>query len=116
MARMSAVDQTGRRPWLFRQVEWVSAPTHSIAGVMELYEQLLPTRVYAAYKTGSSHQINTICRMCGKVSKSLAHVLPSLFLRGNHGWSPNGCASQKMLKHTGMFLFTQNTLSVETTG
>ena len=42
---------------------------------MELYEQLLPTRVYASYKTDSSRQINTICIMCGKVSKSLAHVL-----------------------------------------
>ena len=42
---------------------------------MELYKKLLPSRVYAAYKTGTSHQINTICRMCGKVSKSLAHVL-----------------------------------------
>ena len=42
---------------------------------MELYKELLPSRVYAAYKTGTSHQINTICRMCGKVSKSLAHVL-----------------------------------------
>ena len=115
---------------------------------MELYEQLLPTRVYAAYKTGSSHQINTICRMCGKLSKSLAHVLTecsSLALTkymGKHNagvkvllfemlrdfkladsvppWysrvEPKRLYESEMLKHTGMFLFTQNTLSFETTG
>ena len=33
-----------------------------------------------------------------------------------HRWSPNRCTSQKMLKHTGMFLFTQNSISFEPTG
>ena len=28
------------------------APTHVIAGVMELYEHLTPTRAYTSYKTG----------------------------------------------------------------
>ena len=42
----------------------------SKTSVMELYEQLLPIsqiRVYVACKSGTSDQINTMCRMCGKV-------------------------------------------------
>ena len=47
-----------------------------IVGVMELCEQLLPSRVYAAYSnTSTADEINTMCRMCGKVPESLAHVL-----------------------------------------
>ena len=48
---------------------------------MELYEQLLPTRVYSAYKTGTSDQNDIMCRMCGKAPECIAHVLagcPSL--------------------------------------
>ena len=62
---------------LFRLVEWVSERSYSFcsSGYGTFYEQLLPTRVYAGYKTDSSRQIKTICIMCGKVSKSLAHVL-----------------------------------------
>ena len=48
----------------------------NIVGVMELCEQLLPSRVYAAYSNASTaDEINTMCRMCGKVPESLAHVL-----------------------------------------
>ena len=44
---------------------WACAPTHTIAAVMELYEQLLPTRVYAAFKTGTSEQMSlTPCAEC----------------------------------------------------
>uniref|UniRef100_A0A6P8IWG3 Uncharacterized protein LOC116305588 n=1 Tax=Actinia tenebrosa TaxID=6105 RepID=A0A6P8IWG3_ACTTE len=48
---------------------------------MELYEQLTPTRVYSAYKTGTTDKNNVTCRMCGEGSECLAHVLagcPSL--------------------------------------
>ena len=34
--------------------EWVNAPTHCMAGVLELCEQLTPTEVYMAFKTGTS--------------------------------------------------------------
>ena len=44
-------------------------------GFLEPYEQLLPARVYAAYETGTSDQINTICRVCGNEAENLAHVL-----------------------------------------
>ncbi|PFX28868.1 Retrovirus-related Pol polyprotein from type-1 retrotransposable element R2 [Stylophora pistillata] len=32
--------------------KWQCSPTHCIAGIMELYEQLTPTKVYMAYKNG----------------------------------------------------------------
>jgi len=46
--------------------EWSCAPTHTVAWVMELYEQLLPMRVYVAYKMGTSDGNNVMCRMCEK--------------------------------------------------
>ena len=58
---------------------WLSerswGPTHTVAGVMELCEQLLPTRVYGAYKKGTSDRNNIMSRMCGKVPEYIAHVL-----------------------------------------
>ncbi|XP_068704491.1 uncharacterized protein [Montipora foliosa] len=33
--------------------EWKTAPTHTIAGLQELYQQLLPTKVYHQEKTGT---------------------------------------------------------------
>ena len=33
--------------------DWACVPTHSIAGVMELYEQLTPSKVYTVHKTGA---------------------------------------------------------------
>ena len=34
--------------------EWTSSPNHTIASVMELYEQPTPTRVYTLYKRGTT--------------------------------------------------------------
>ena len=45
-----------------------------IAGVFELYEQLLPTRVYQSNRTRTgSDQI--MCCLCGKAAETVAHVL-----------------------------------------
>ena len=74
-------DQLSKRGCFAWLSEWSCAPTHTVAGVMELYEQLLPTRVYSAYKTGTFDQNNIMCRMCGKAPECIAHVLvgcPSL--------------------------------------
>ena len=77
------------------------APTHTIAGVMELYEQLLPTRAYAAYKTGASDQINTMCRMCGEVTESLAQILAGCSLLAQtkymewHNATPKCCSLKR---------------------
>ena len=42
---------------------WTCAPTHCIAGIMELYEQLTPTKVYSSFKTGTVDKNNITCRM-----------------------------------------------------
>ena len=34
---------------------WKTAPTHTVAGVYELYQQLLPTKIYQQYKTKTSN-------------------------------------------------------------
>ena len=55
--------------------EWPSAPTHTIAGMMKLYEEMLPTRAYTTYKTRTNPSDDTLCRLCGKAVESLEHVL-----------------------------------------
>ena len=42
---------------------------------MELYGQLTPTIVYSAYKTRTSALNDVTCRLSGKSSKILTHVL-----------------------------------------
>ena len=53
--------------------EWKTAPTHTIAGLQELYQQLLSTKVYHQKKTGTHKSQDVKCRMCGKAQQ--AHVL-----------------------------------------
>ena len=54
---------------------WQRAPTHMIAGMTELYEQMLPTKVYSCHKTGTTPANDTTCRLCGKGTESMAHVI-----------------------------------------
>ena len=42
---------------------------------MELYGKLTPTKVYSAYKTRTSALNDVTCRLSGKSSKILTHVL-----------------------------------------
>ena len=55
--------------------EWRAAPTHTIAGIMELYEQLLPTKLYNSRKTKTTDDPDDRCRLGGKAQESVAHVL-----------------------------------------
>ena len=55
--------------------EWRTCPTHTIAGMFEIYEQLLPTRLYAIHKTQASLIRDPTCRLCGTAPESMAHVL-----------------------------------------
>ena len=41
----------------------------------ELYEQLLPTKLYTKEKTQTPTDGEVLCRLCGKVAESVAHVL-----------------------------------------
>ena len=57
---------------------WLSsrknAPTHTIAGVQELYQQLLPNRVYYNRKT-KSQVTGEKCRLCGDSLENVQHIL-----------------------------------------
>ena len=54
---------------------WATCPTYTIAGMYGLYKQLLPTKLYTKEKTQSSTDGEVLCRLCGKVAESVAHVL-----------------------------------------
>ncbi|XP_031572645.1 uncharacterized protein LOC116306701 isoform X1 [Actinia tenebrosa] len=54
--------------------DWTTAPTHTVAGMMELYEQLLTTKVYTSHKTKTT-QGDVSCRLCGKEAETLPHVV-----------------------------------------
>ena len=43
--------------------------------MFELYEQLLPTRLYACQKTHTSLESEAWWRLCGKAPESVAHIL-----------------------------------------
>ena len=55
--------------------DWRTCPTHTIAGMFELYEQLLPTRLYTIHKTRVSDSGNSTCRLCGTAPEGMAHIL-----------------------------------------
>ena len=54
---------------------WRTAPTHMITGIQDLYQQLLPTKLYTGKKIKTTNHLDYICRMCGKGQESVAHVL-----------------------------------------
>jgi len=58
--------------WLSK---WRSCPSYTIAGAFELYEQLLPTKLYSSKKTHTSCPGDVKCRLCGLVQESVPHIL-----------------------------------------
>ena len=46
-----------------------------IACMVELYEQMLPTKVYSYHKIGTTPANDTTCRLCGKELESMAHMI-----------------------------------------
>ena len=54
---------------------WAICPTYTIVSMYELYEQLLPTKLQTKEKTQTSTDSEVLCRLCGKVAESVAHVL-----------------------------------------
>ena len=52
-----------------------SCPSHVIAGIYELYEQMLNTRMYQSKKTRAARERDVQCRLCGKAQESVAHIL-----------------------------------------
>ncbi|PFX14540.1 hypothetical protein AWC38_SpisGene21300 [Stylophora pistillata] len=55
--------------------EWRTAPTYTIAALEELYQQLLPTKVYSTRKANTICDSDVRCRLCEKGQESVAHVL-----------------------------------------
>ena len=53
---------------------WKNAPTHTIAGVKKLYQQLLPTKVYYNRKT-KSQVTDEKFRLCGDSLENVEHIL-----------------------------------------
>ena len=45
---------------------WKATATHTIVGIEELHQQLLPTKIYHQKKTGVNTTDDTMCRMCGE--------------------------------------------------
>ena len=54
---------------------WSEAPSHNIAGIVEMYEQLTPTKLYTARKAKTTQVNDITCRMYGKAPENLPHVL-----------------------------------------
>ena len=55
--------------------DWRTCPTHTIAGLSELYEQLVPTRLYTIHKTRVSDSSDSAGRLCGTSPEGMAHIL-----------------------------------------
>ena len=55
--------------------EWKTCPSSTIAGIHELYQQLLPTKLYHHNKTGTNPISDVFCRMCGSGPESVPHIL-----------------------------------------
>ena len=53
----------------------VTYSIYTIAGMYELYEQLLPMKLYTKEKTQTSTRGEVPWRLCGKVAEGVAHVL-----------------------------------------
>lgn len=54
---------------------WQLAPTNTIAGLFELYQQLVPTKLYNQNKTRTDTTSDAMCRMCHESPESVAHVI-----------------------------------------
>ena len=55
--------------------EWPDCPMHTVAGMFELYEQLLPTKIYSKHKTRVTPEGNVTCRLCNSAPETMAYVL-----------------------------------------
>lgn len=55
--------------------EWPACATYTAAGMFELYEQLLPTKIYSKHKTRVTLEDDVVCRLCNKAPETIAHVL-----------------------------------------
>ena len=53
--------------------DWKTAPIKTVAGLQELYQQLLPTKLYASRKTKTHTGDDEKCRLCRKARECRTH-------------------------------------------
>ena len=68
----SQLCKNGCFSWLSK---WKSCPSYTITGAFEIYEQLLPTKLYFSKKTHTSCSGDVKCRLCGHAQESVPHIL-----------------------------------------
>ena len=68
----SQLCKNGCFSWLSK---WKSCSSYTIAGAFEIYEQLLPTKLYFSKKTHTSCTGDVKCRLCGHAQQSVPHIL-----------------------------------------
>ena len=54
--------------------EWRTCPSYIIAGMHELYQELLPKKLYYHKKTRTNLNQDVLCRVCGKNPESVPHI------------------------------------------
>ena len=65
--------------------------------MFELYEQLLPTRLYASLKTHTDTTGEVMCRLCNKAPESVAHVLAGCTALAKNKYTTQHNAALKIL-------------------
>lgn len=69
----------GPRKWsvfCMDEYSWRLVPPHTIVAMQELYQQMLPTKLYHQRKTGKgSGTSNVTCGICGELPESVLNVL-----------------------------------------
>ena len=88
--------------------------------MFELYEQLLPTRLYACQKTHTDMTGEVTCRLCNKAPESVAHVLAGCTALAPVPVPvpvpvPSQCTRRTMRKRSGMSLYLQSTKKLQPT-
>ena len=76
---------------------WKKCSTHTLAGMFELYEQLLPTRLYACQKTHTDTTGKVMCRLYNKTPESVAHVRTGCPALGQNKYTTRHNAALKIL-------------------
>ena len=95
---------------------WKQCATHTVAGMFELYEQLLPTRLYACQKTHRDMTGEVTCRLCNKAPESVAHVLAGCTaLAPVPVPVPIQFTRRTMRKRSGMSLYLRSTKELQPT-
>ena len=67
-----SLSKAGCFAWL---KDWTLCPSNTVAGVIELYEQLLATRIYYSHKVRARPATEVACRLCSRSAGTVQHIL-----------------------------------------